>query len=120
MTKPTLEEHTIKIMNEQGVAKKEGNKYINTRTQSSTGTLVFTFDKVLGNSISVRELYKLYIVLETSNGNTLSFKHKLSSDQIKPLYVHVSSRSDEAEKRIALDLANELNDHYKQFDSVFD
>ncbi|CAM0051675.1 hypothetical protein VPHK406_0109 [Vibrio phage K406] len=120
MNKPTLDAHTIKIMNEQGVAKKDGTKYINTRPQSYTGTLVFTFDKVLSNGIPVRDLYKLYIVLETANGNTIPFKHKLSSDQIKPLYAYVSSRSDSAENRTALNLANELNSHYEQFDSIFD
>ncbi|CAM0110208.1 hypothetical protein VPH5P1C_0138 [Vibrio phage 5P1c] len=121
MDKPFLDAHTIKVMNEQGVAKKEGDMYINTRNQSYTGNLIFTFNRVPSSSMtSLDSLYKLSIVLETANGNTIEFKHKLSSDQIKPIYDHVSNRSDEAESRAALNLANELNSHYKQFDSIFD
>ena len=121
MDKPILDAHTIKIMNEQGVAKKDGDKYINTRSQGYTGTLIFTFDRVLSTSMaSLGYIYKLSIILETANGNIIKFKHKLCSDRIKPIYDHVSSRSDEAEKRTALNLANELNSHYKEFDSIFD
>lgn len=121
MDKPILDAHTIKIMNEQGVAKKDGDKYINTRSQGYAGTLIFTFNRVSSSSLtSLEYIYKLSITLETSNGNIIEFKHKLCSDQIKPIYDHVSNRSDEAEKRTALSLANELNNHYKQFDSIFD
>lgn len=120
MNKPILDAHTIKVMNEQGVATKKGDTYINTRPQGHQGTLVFTFDRVLTQSFNPKRLYRLDIELETTYGNIISFKHKLTSDQIKPIYEYVSSVSDKAEKRSALNLANELNSHYKQFDSILD
>ena len=108
MNKPTLEEHTIKVLNEQCIARKQENKYITTSKKGHYGDLVFTFSKNYP-SHSINVFYRLDIVLNSSYGNCIKIYHRMESEAIKVLYEYISKKANEFEHRNALELVKELN-----------
>lgn len=108
MIKPTLDSHTIKVLNEQGIARKEGEKYITTSNQGNYGELVFTFSKERP-SHTLNVFYRLHIVLNSRAGNCIKIHHCMGNDEVKVLYDYISKRTEEIEQYHTLVLVRELN-----------
>lgn len=117
MKKIILDAHTIKIMNEQCIAKKDGDQYINKCGQSWDGDLFFIFNKEYRGMPS-KLLYTLTIKFVCANGNSTKIYHRLNGDDLEMLYNYVSLRSDSITYDKAMGIVNNLNDHYRQFETT--
>ncbi|AGG58310.1 hypothetical protein VPDG_00149 [Vibrio phage henriette 12B8] len=119
MKKLILDKHTINVMNEQGCATKDGTQYTNKHGQSYEGDLFFIFDKKMSaNPSRMDYIYSLNIVFVCANGNKTKIHHRMNNSDLMVLYNYVSSRSDESTLRTATNVINELNSHYKQFETT--